>query len=174
MPFNIIRADITTLKVDAIVNAANTALQMGGGVCGAIFKAAGADRLQAACGSLAPIRTGEAVITPGFALPAKFIIHAAGPVYRDGRHGEEGLLSACYKNSLELALKHGCESIAFPLISSGIYGYPKAEALRAATAVIRDFIRGHEIDVSLVLFDKEALAVSEELLGAVASSIDEQ
>jgi O-acetyl-ADP-ribose deacetylase (regulator of RNase III) len=100
MPFSIIRDDITKLRVDAIVNAANTSLQMGGGVCGAIFAAAGADRLQEACDALAPIRTGEAVATPGFDLSARYVIHTAGPVYRDGMHGEEGLLRQCYLNSL--------------------------------------------------------------------------
>ncbi len=129
MPLNIIRQDITKLKVDAIVNAANTNLQMGGGVCGAIFQAAGADRLQSACNALAPIKTGEAVITQGFNLPAKYIIHTAGPVWRGGSKGEEAELRSCYINSLNLAAKHKCESIAFPLISSGIYGYPKQEAL---------------------------------------------
>jgi O-acetyl-ADP-ribose deacetylase (regulator of RNase III) len=173
MPFNIIRNDITKLKVDAIVNAANTALQMGGGVCGAIFKAAGADGLQRACNKLAPIKTGEAVITPGFNLPAKHIIHVAGPVWHGGGHGEESLLRACYINALELAVKNNCESTAFPLISSGIYGYPKADALRAATNAVRDFISEHDIDVSLVVFDKDAFAVSEELLGEVKSYIDE-
>jgi O-acetyl-ADP-ribose deacetylase (regulator of RNase III) len=167
MPFTIIRADITTLKVDAIVNAANTDLAQGGGVCGAIFKAAGARELQAACDKLAPIKTGEAVITPGFALPAKFVIHSAGPVYRDGKHGEEALLRAAYTNALKRAVENGCESVAFPLISSGIYGYPKGEALRVATAAIRDFISEHDIDVSLVVFDKAAFAVSEKLLGEV-------
>ena len=173
MSFNIIRNDITKLNVDAIVNAANTSLLMGGGVCGAIFSAAGADRLQDACDSLAPIKTGEAVITPGFNLPAKHIIHTAGPVYRDGKQGEEALLRSCYTNSLELAVKHNCESIAFPLISSGIYGYPKTEALRVATAAIRSFISENDIAVSLAVFDKEAFAVSRDLLGAVKSYIDE-
>ena len=173
MPFNIIRNDITKINVDAIVNAANTALQMGGGVCGAIFSAAGADRLLDACDKLAPIKTGEAVITPGFNLPAKHVIHAAGPVYRGGDHGEEDLLRSCYSRSLELAVKNNCKSIAFPLISSGIFGYPKTEALRVATGAIRDFIGEHDIDVSLVVFDKEALTVSKELLGAVESYIDE-
>jgi len=173
MPFTIIRNDITKLRVDAIVNAANTSLQMGGGVCGAIFNAAGAERLQNACNHLAPIKIGEAVITKGFNLPAKYIIHAAGPVFRGGKQGEEALLRSCYINSLELAVKHNCESVAFPLISSGIYGYPKADALRVATAAIRDFISDNDIDVSLVVFDKEALVVSEELLGAVESYIDE-
>ncbi len=120
-----------------------------------------------------PYKLGEAVITQGFKLPAKYIIHAAGPVYRDGKHSEEALLRDCYINSLNLAVKHDCESIAFPLISSGIYGYPKAEALRIATAAIRDFISEHDIDVSLVVYDKAAFAVSEELLGAVESYIDE-
>ena len=173
MPFTIVRQDITKMKVDAIVNAANTELQMGGGVCGAIFKAAGEHELRVACDKLAPIKTGEAVITPGFKLPSKYIIHAAGPVYRDGKQDEEALLRACYINSLELAMKYNCESIAFPLISSGIYGYPKAEALRVASDAIRDFTSENDIDVTLVIFDKEALAVSEDLLGAVKSYIDE-
>lgn len=155
MPFTIVRNDITKMQVDAIVNAANTALQAGGGVCGAIFKAAGPAKLKAACDPLAPIKTGEAVITPGFDLPAKFIIHTAGPVYRDGEHGEEGQLRSCYLNSLKLAAENKCESITFPLISSGIYGYPKAEALRVATAAIQEFLSAsdQDIDVSLVLFE---------------------
>ena len=174
MPFTIIRQDITRMQVDAIVNAANTDLAMGGGVCGAIFKAAGAARLQAACSQLAPIKTGEAVITPGFDLPAKFVIHAAGPVYRHWSAGEnEQLLRSAYTESLKLAHRHHCESIAFPLISSGIYGYPKDEALQVATAAIRDFLAGHDMDVYLVIFDRVAFAVSEGLLGAVESYIDE-
>ena len=173
MPLNIIRQDITKLKVDAIVNAANTNLQMGGGVCGAIFKAAGAGKLQAACDALAPIKTGEAVITPGFDLPAKYIIHTAGPVWRGGSKGEEAQLHDCYSNSLKLAVKHECESIAFPLISSGIYGYPKQEALRVATDTIRGFLNETDIDVTLVVFDKEALTASENLLLDVAQYIDE-
>ena len=173
MPFTIVRNDITRMKVDAIVNAANTALQMGGGVCGAIFNAAGAVDLQAACDRLAPIQTGDAVITPGFRLPVKYIIHAAGPVYRGGKQGEEDQLRACYLNSLKRAVENQCESIAFPLISSGIYGYPKDDALRVATAAIRGFLGTHDIDVYLVVFDKAAFAISEKLLGEVASYIDE-
>jgi O-acetyl-ADP-ribose deacetylase (regulator of RNase III) len=164
--FSIIQNDITKINVDAIVNAANPNLQMGGGVCGAIFSAAGADRLQAACDNLAPIKVGEAVITQGFKLSAKFIIHAAGPVYKDGKSGEEELLRACYNNSLELAVKHGCKSVAFPLLSSGVYGYPTEDALRVATGAIRDFISDHDIDVSLVVFDRETLADSEKIMGA--------
>jgi O-acetyl-ADP-ribose deacetylase (regulator of RNase III) len=173
MSFSIIREDITKLKVDAIVNAANTDLKRGGGVCGAIFAAAGGVKLQAACDKLAPIKTGEAVITPGFNLPAKYIIHAAGPVYRDGKQGEEKLLRDTYTNALKRAIENGCESIAFPLISSGIYGYPKAEALAVATSAIRDFITDHDINVTLVVFDKSAFEVSRELLGDVKSYIDE-
>lgn len=174
MPFTIVRQDITKMKVDAIVNAANTDLQMGGGVCGAIFKAAGAAQLQAACDKLAPIKTGEVVITSGFDLPAKFVIHAAGPVYRyQNAEQSEKLLRSAYMESLRLAIENNCESIAFPLISSGIYGYPKDEALQVATAAIQDFLINNDIDITLVVFDKSAFTVSRELLGAVESYIDE-
>ena len=152
MPLHIIHDDITTMKSDAIVNAANTGLRMGGGVCGAIFKAAGIEELTRACAPLAPIKTGEAVITAGFALKAPFIIHTAGPVYRDGRSGEEELLAACYHNSLALATEHNLSSIAFPLISSGIYGYPKDEALAVATDAINTFLREETMEVYLVLY----------------------
>lgn len=174
MPFTIVRQDITKMKVDAIVNAANTDLQMGGGVCGAIFNAAGAVQLQAACDKLAPIKTGEAVITPGFGLPAKYVIHAAGPVYRNwSKEQNEQYLRAAYTNSLKRAIENKCESIAFPLISSGIYGYPKDEALQVAASAIQDFLTGHDLDVTLVVFDKSAFIISRELLGAVRSYIDE-
>ncbi len=174
MPFTIVRQDITKMQVDAIVNAANTDLQMGGGVCGAIFKAAGAAQLQAACDKLAPIKTGEAVITSGFDLPAKFVIHAAGPVYRyQNAEQSEKLLRSAYMESLRLAIENNCESIAFPLISSGIYGYPKDEALQVATAAIQDFLINNDIDITLVVFDKSAFTISRELLGAVESYIDE-
>jgi O-acetyl-ADP-ribose deacetylase (regulator of RNase III) len=173
MPFTIVRQDITKMQVEAIVNAANTSLQMGGGVCGAIFKAAGTADLQATCDKLAPIRTGDAVVTPGFRLPAKYVIHTAGPVYRDGMRGEEAELRSCYLNSLNRAVENKCDSIAFPLISSGIYGYPKEEALRVATAAIQDFLSEHDLEVYLAVFDKAAFAVSEKLLGEVESYIDE-
>jgi O-acetyl-ADP-ribose deacetylase (regulator of RNase III) len=173
MPFTIVRQDITKMKVDAIVNAANTALQMGGRVCGAIFKAAGAADLQAACDKLAPIQTGEAVITPGFRLSAKYVIHTAGPVYRDGKSGEEAQLRACCLNSLKRVVENACESAAFPLISSGIYGYPKDEALRVATTAIREFLEEHDLDVVLAVFDKASFVVSGHLLGEVESYIDE-
>ncbi len=174
MPFTIVRQDITRMPVDAIVNAANTALAMGGGVCGAIFRAAGPARLQAACDRVSPIQTGGAAITPGFGLPAKFVIHAAGPVYSRKNDEEcERLLRSAYTESLKLALANGCASISFPLISSGIYGYPKDKALRVAVDAIRDFLNDHDMDVYLTVFDRASFAVSKELLGAVESYIDE-
>ena len=175
MPIAIIRQDITKMKVDAIVNAANRELKQGGGVCGAIFKAAGIVKLQAACDKLAPIDTGEAVITPGFELPARFIIHTAGPVYGGGMNNEAALLRSCYINSLLLASGNDCASIAFPLISSGIYGYPKTEALKIATDAIRDFLESSsdDIEVYLAVFDREAVEISEDLIGDIESFIDE-
>ena len=174
MPFTIVRQDITKMNVDAVVNAANTELLMGGGVCGAIFKAAGAKELQEACNKKSPIKTGEAVITPAFKLPAKYVIHAAGPVYsHNDREKSAELLASAYMNSLRMAVENKCESIAFPLISSGIYGYPKDEALQVATAAITEFIGENDIDVYLAVFDKTAFQVSEQLMGEVASYIDE-
>lgn len=174
MPFTIVRQDITKLHVDAIVNAANTDLQMGGGVCGAIFHAAGAKQLQAACNKVAPIKTGGAAITPAFALPAKYVIHAAGPVYSHwNKEQSENYLRSAYKESLKLAEQYKCESIAFPLISSGIYGYPKAEALEVARSAITDYLSAHDMDVYLAVFDKTAFVVSEKLMGEVESYIDE-
>lgn len=157
MALKILSADITTLKVDAIVNAANTNLLAGGGVCGAIFRAAGRRELQAACDKLAPIQTGEAVITPGFKLSAKFVIHTAGPIWRGGQHGEENLLRACYVNSLTLAAEHNLQSVAFPLISSGIYGYPPRAALAVAVKAIKDFLRERDLDVILTVLDKSLI-----------------
>ena len=160
MPFSIVQNDITKMQVDAIVNAANTSLKMGGGVCGAIFRAAGAEQLQAACDAIGGCRTGEAVITPGFKLPVKYIIHTPGPVWRGGKEGEEELLRNCYLNSLKLAEQHGCKSVAFPLISAGIYGYPKEESLCVAASAIRDFLSESksDMDVYLVVFDRVQLS----------------
>lgn len=152
MPYIETEGDITLMETDAIVNAANTELLAGGGVCGAIFRRAGHDELQKACDRLSPIRTGEAVMTPGFRLKAKYIIHTAGPVYYDGSRGEEELLRSCYRSSLELAKAQGLGSIAFPLISSGIYGYPYQEALRVAREEIEEFCSRNKLDVYLVLF----------------------
>ncbi|MCK9547450.1 MAG: macro domain-containing protein [Sphaerochaeta sp.] len=152
MPLYTVHDDITTMKTDAIVNAANVGLRMGGGVCGAIFKAAGVEELTRACTPLAPIKTGEAVMTPGFGLKARHIIHTAGPVYQDGKSGEAELLAACYRNSLLLAKEHNLTSISFPLIASGVYGYPKEEALAVATAAIEAFLSEHPMEVYLVLY----------------------
>ncbi|WP_459129742.1 macro domain-containing protein [Guggenheimella bovis] len=153
MPFEVIHTDITTLAVDAIVNAANTSLLMGGGVCGAIFRSAGIEKLERACRSLAPIQTGEAVITEGFNLKASHVIHTAGPIYEASNANEcRRLLASSYENSLRLAYEKGLKSIAFPLISSGIYGYPKEEAFEVAKNTIEDFLKTHDMDVFLVLF----------------------
>ena len=174
MPFTIVRQDITRMSVDAIVNAANPQLAMGGGVCGAIFEAAGAAQLQTACNKVAPIETGGAAITPGFALPARFVIHAAGPVYYQQDAAEsERLLRSAYTESLTLAAENACTSIAFPLISSGIFGYPKADALRVATCAIRDFLETYDMDVYLAIYDQAAFELSEQLLGEVESYIDQ-
>jgi O-acetyl-ADP-ribose deacetylase (regulator of RNase III) len=134
----VLQADITQLKVDAIVNAANQSLLGGGGVDGAIHRAAGPELL-AACRPLGGCATGEARITPGFRLPAQWVIHTVGPVWHGGQHGEAQLLADCYRHSLELALQRGIGSIAFPAISTGVYGYPKAEAAAIAVRVMREF-----------------------------------
>lgn len=175
MPLSILRNDITKMKVDAIVNAANTRLQMGGGVCGAIFYAAGPPKLSAACDKLAPIKNGEAVVTQGFALPAKYVIHTAGPVYKGGNYNEENELRACYRNALERAKENNCTSIAFPLISSGIFGYPKDKALAVATGTIAGWLLNNEsdMDVSIVVFDKTSFMLPQKLLAGVKAFIDE-
>ncbi len=173
MPFQIVRNDITTMKVDAIVNAANSALKMGGGVCGAIFNAAGSRQLQAECDRIGGCPTGQAVITSGYNLPAKYIIHTVGPIWQDGKHNEPALLRSCYANSLALAAQHKCESIAFPLISAGIYGYPKDQALKVATAAITEFLLEHDMTVYLVVFDKQALAFSQKLFKDIEKYIDD-
>jgi len=161
------------MEVDVIVNAANTALQKGGGVCGSIFAAAGADMLQAECDRIGGCKVGEAVITSGYELPAKYIIHTVGPIWQGGHSGEAQLLHNSYINSLKLAFKHKCKSIAFPLISSGIYGYPKDQALQIAMAAIGEFLLEHEMMVYLVVFDKKAFVLSEKLFTAIEKYIDD-
>jgi O-acetyl-ADP-ribose deacetylase (regulator of RNase III) len=174
MSFQIIRQDITKMDVDAVVNAANTELKMGGGVCGAIFRAAGEKELQKACNQLAPIRTGEAVITPGFHLKAKYIIHTAGPVYTSYEPEQsQKLLQSAYMNSLLLAAENECRSIAFPLISSGIYGYPKEDAFNVANRTIRTFLHDRDMDIYLAIFDKDSVQISSDLQREIAVFIDE-
>nr|WP_244459963.1 macro domain-containing protein [Roseomonas fluvialis] len=160
-----IRADITTLEVDAVVNAANEALLVGGGVCGAIFRTAGAAPLAAACAVVAPCPTGQARITPGFALPARFVIHAVGPVWRGGGAGEPALLAGCYRECLRLLRDAGGRSIAFPAISTGIFGYPADQATRIAVATVREESRA-DIDVTFACFDQHTLHLYEKELGA--------
>lgn len=173
MPLEIIRNDITKMKVDAIVNAANTELKMGGGVCGAIFHAAGARELQEACRKIGGCPTGQAVITTGFQLPAKYIIHTPGPIWQGGTKNEAVLLKASYENSLNLAVEHQCESIAFPLISTGIYGYPKEEALQIAVSVISSFLLRYDILVYLVVFDKNSFGLSKKLFQSIHEYIED-
>ncbi|RLJ86665.1 macro domain-containing protein [Planococcus citreus] len=174
MPLQIVRNDITKMTTDAIVNAANSSLKMGGGVCGAIFRAAGPKQLQEACDRVGHCAVGEAVHTNGFELESKYIIHTVGPVWEGGGRNEEMLLRNCYRNSLELAIELGCESIAFPLISTGIFGYPKEPALRVATEEIDAFLGGHDMDVYLVVLDKQSFGISQKLYESIEAFIDEQ
>lgn len=172
MPLLLVRDDITHMKVDAIVNAANETLLGGGGVDGAIHAAAGPELLTE-CKKLGGCRTGEAKLTKGYNLPAKFVIHTVGPVYRNGKHGEDIYLRFCYRNCLELAKEKGLETIAFPLISAGAYGYPREEAIRIAEEEIRLFLSANDMIVYLVFFSKKAMEAGEQRFPDIAQYIDD-
>jgi O-acetyl-ADP-ribose deacetylase (regulator of RNase III) len=175
MPLKIIAADITVLDLDAIVNAANPSLLGGGGVDGAIHRAAGPGLLQA-CRAIPEVAsgvrcpTGEARITPGFALPARHVIHTVGPVWRGGTAGEARLLSCCYRNSLRLLREHRLHTVAFPAISCGVYGYPAAQAAGVAVATLRDELAGDDtIDVTLCCFSDGVRMIFQNALDAARS-----
>ena len=173
MPFQILHNDITKMNTDAIVNAANSKLLMGGGVCGAIFRAAGEEELQKECEQIKQCPVGHAVITKAYNLKAKYIIHTVGPIYKDGNSNEAKLLKSAYETSLKLAKDYNLKSIAFPLISSGIYGYPKKEALNIAISSIKEFLDDNDMDIYLVVFDRKAVHLSEELYEGIEHYIND-
>lgn len=172
MPFTIVRNDIVRMAVDAVVNTANPLPVIGLGTDSRIHQAAGPALLEARQ-AIGPLCVGDAAITPGFLLPAKYVIHTAGPVWQGGRHGEVQQLERCYESALRLALEYRCGSLAFPLISSGNYGFPKDLALQVAVSVCRRFLQEQEMDITLVVYDRESFLLSEQLFRDVASYIDE-
>ena len=172
MPLKLIRNDITKVTCDAIVNAANSTLLGGGGVDGAIHKAAGRGLLLE-CMKLGGCKPGQAKITGGYRLPCKYVIHTVGPKWRGGTNGEKDTLQSCYRESLCLAEAHGCESVAFPLISAGVYGYPKAQAFRVAVDAITEYLVTSDLLVYLVIFDTAVYQISEKLYGDIAAYIDD-
>ena len=171
----IVKKSITKLNVDVIVNAANSGLQAGGGVCGAIFNEAGYAKLQKACNKIGHCPTGSAVITPGFDLKADYIIHAVGPIWDDGKHGEPEQLYSAYYKSLELAAENGCKSIGFPLISAGIFGYPKEEAWEVAVRACCDYFRNNsyvELNVVFAILDDKIITIGKSVLDKFSENGD--
>lgn len=173
MPFLIVRDNIVNIKADALVNAANSRLLPGGGVCGAVFQAAGFDLMHEACKSIGFCNPGDAVITPGFNLFADYVIHTVGPVWTDGKSGEEEILRSCYRNSFKLAYERGLKSIAFPLLASGNFGYPKDLALKIAISELSDFVLENPITAYLCVYDRQSFCLSEKVLSGIKSYIDD-
>lgn len=173
MPFLLIRNDITKVQADAIVNPANPQLQQGSGTSRAIYLAAGESRMIKACNKIGACELGKAVITRGFNLPARYVIHTVGPVWQGGSYGEDDILYSAYTEALRLAKKHRLKSIAFPLLSSGNYGYPKERALKIAVSAISDFLMEHDMLVYMVLYDRKSLTVSQKLFVSVEEYIDD-
>ena len=175
MPLSIVRNDIACVHADVLVNAANTHLAEGGGVCGALFAAAGRERMRAACDAIGGCSAGDAVATPAFDLPARWCIHAVGPIWRGGGHGEEAVLHSCYRSIFVRAVELGARSVAYPLISAGIYGYPAASALSVAREETRAFLADHDdVEVTLVVFDRSAVQLGSALEREIREYIDDE
>ena len=175
MPFSIVRNDIARVHADVLVNAANERLAAGGGVCGAIFSGAGYERMTEACLAIGHCPTGGAATTPGFDLPCRWVVHAVGPVWRGGAHGEKDLLRSCYRSVFSEVARLGARSVAFPLVSAGIFGYPVREALDVARAEVQAFLDGHpDVEVTLVVFSRDVVAASVALPGELRAFIDDE
>ena len=175
MPFSIVRDDISRVHADVLVNAANVRLAPGGGVCGALFSAAGFDEMRAACEAIGGCATGDAVATPAFNLPARWCVHAVGPIWRGGRAHEEELLHRCYRSAFARAVELGARSVAFPLISAGIYGFPVERALAIAREEVTAFLRHHdEVALTLVVFERAVVQMGNALVEQVQEYIDDE